>query len=140
MKAPEVLQAERTMPRLTAREVPEWIGATSDTPIPPRVRARVFERHGGICYLSKRKIMAGDTWQCDHVIALINGGQNRESNLAPALADKHREKTDDDLALKKKTARTRDKHLGIYPRSRFRIKGRPFEKRGGRSAYLAGGE
>lgn len=44
---------------MTGRSVPEWIGASPDTPVPPRVRARVFEAYGGICYRSGRKIMAG---------------------------------------------------------------------------------
>lgn len=111
------------------RMVDEWWGATPDTAIPPRVRLRVFERHQGRCYISGRKIMPGDAWECDHVIAIINGGENRESNLAPALKDRHREKTDADMATKSKTARIRAKHLGIYPKSPFRLKGRGFEKR-----------
>lgn len=74
---------------MTGRTLPEWIGATPDTPIPPRVRLRVFEAHGGVCYLSKRKIRAGEKWQADHVVALINGGENRESNLAWASFRSH---------------------------------------------------
>lgn len=96
-----------------ARSTDEWIGATDDTPIPPRVRLRVFERDGGRCHISGRKIQAGEAWDCDHVVALINGGENRESNLAPALRDKHREKTAFDVAEKAKVARIRAKHLGI---------------------------
>lgn len=103
-----------------ARSTEEWIGKSDDTPIPPRVKARVFERHGGICHLSKRKIAAGEPWDCDHVIALINGGENRESNLAPALRTKHREKTAEDVAEKSKVARMRAKHLGIWPKSKTR--------------------
>lgn len=101
-----------------SREVPEWIGKDDDSVPPPRVRARVFEAHGGICYLSKRKILAGEPWELDHIIAIINGGQNRESNLAPALKDKHRAKTDSDMDTKSKIARQRLKHLGQWPKSR----------------------
>ena len=106
------------------RSVPEWIGKTADTPIPPRVKIRVFERYGGKCHISGRKIMPGDAWECDHVIALANGGQNRESNLAPALKDKHREKTAQDVKTKSKIARIRAKRLGVTggrkkPASRF---------------------
>jgi 5-methylcytosine-specific restriction protein A len=109
-----------------SRAVPEWIGATDDTPIPPRVKLRVFEKHAGRCYLSGRKIMPGDAWECDHVLAIINGGQNRESNLAPALKAKHRVKSDDDMAIKSKTARIRAAHLGIKPTSKRKIPSRPF--------------
>ena len=96
------------------RTVPEWIADHDDQAIPPRVRARVFERHNGICHITKRKIRAGEAWDCDHVIALCNGGSHCESNLAPALKDAHKEKTKADSALKKKIARTRAKHLGIH--------------------------
>lgn len=95
------------------RSVEEWIGKTDDTPIPPRVKLRVFEAHGGVCHIAKRKIRAGEPWDCDHVKAIINGGENRESNLAPALRDKHREKTAEDVAEKARIARKRAKHLGI---------------------------
>lgn len=102
------------------RSVPEWIGASPDTPIPPRVKLRVFERYGGVCYLSGIKIRPGDAWDAEHVIALCNGGENRESNLRPALRDKHREKTAADVALKSKTNRIKAKHLGIWkPKSRL---------------------
>lgn len=96
-----------------SRTVPEWIGKTDDTPIPPRVKLRVFERHGGRCYLSGRLIRAGEAWDCDHIIALVNGGENRESNLAPALHGAHQVKTCADLVEKVKTYRKRSKHLGI---------------------------
>lgn len=102
-----------------ARSVDEWVGKTDDTPIPPRVKLRVFEAHGGRCHLSGRKIMVGDAWDCDHVIALINGGENRERNLAPALRSKHREKTAADVALKAKTDRIKKKRLGLHqPKTR----------------------
>ncbi len=99
---------------MTGRSVPEWIGKTPDTPIPARVRLRVFQAHGGICHISKRKIRPGDEWDCDHVLALANGGENRESNLAPALRTEHRKKTAEDVAKKAKAARVRKKHLGLH--------------------------
>lgn len=96
-----------------ARSVPEWIGKSDDAKVPPRVRLRIFEREGGICHLSKRKIQPGEKWELDHIVALINGGEHRESNLAPALVQPHREKTRQDVAAKAKSARVRSKHLGI---------------------------
>ncbi len=95
------------------RKTDEWVGKTDDTPAPPRVRARVFAREGGRCYLSGRLISPADAWDLDHKIAVINGGENRESNLFPALRDRHKEKTKDDIAEKAKVSRTRQKHLGI---------------------------
>lgn len=102
-----------------SREVPEWIGKTPDTPAPPRVKLRVFERYKGICYLSGRKIMPGDKWQLEHPLAIINGGENRESNMAPALVTPHKVKTAADVAQKAKNDRVRKRHLGIKKPSRF---------------------
>ena len=96
------------------RSTPEWIGATPDTPAPKRVRLRVFEAHGGKCHLTGRKIRPGDDWDLDHCLALVNGGENRESNLAPALRSAHRKKTAQDVAQKAKDARVRAKHLGLH--------------------------
>ena len=102
-----------------SRSVEEWIGKTDDAAIPPRVRVRVFDRFGGICQLTGRKIRPGDAWDLDHIVVLINGGQHRESNLQPALRDKHRAKTKEDVAHKSKAAKRRKKHVGIRPKSRF---------------------
>lgn len=101
---------------VTRRAVEEWIGKTPDTPAPARVRLRVFDRCGGICHLSGRKIQPGDKWDMDHITALVNGGENRESNLAPALKEEHRKKTASDVAMKAKVDRVRKKHLGIEPK------------------------
>lgn len=97
------------MPRSTE----EWVGKTDDTAIPPRVRLRVFERFAGVCQETGRKIMPGDQWDCDHEVALANGGQHREGNLRPVLREAHRAKTAKDVALKAKIDRVRKKHLGI---------------------------
>lgn len=113
------------------RSVPEWIGKTPDTPAPPRVRLRVFERHNGVCHLSKRKIMPGEKWELEHIVAIINGGENRESNLAPALVDPHKVKTAADMAQKSKNYRVRAKHNGVELRRGPKIQSRGFEKRAG---------
>lgn len=114
-----------------SRAVAEWIGRSDDTPAPPRVRLRVFEAYGGRCHWSGQRINAGDAWDLDHIKALINGGENRESNLAPILRGKpHKEKTADDVAEKSKVARVRAKHLGIHPKpvGNSRLQSRPFSK------------
>ena len=105
---------------MTRRAVEEWIGRTPDSAIPPRVKLRVFEAHGGICHITGRKITPGDEWDADHILAICNGGENRESNLAPAIREAHRAKTASDVAQKSKDARVRAKHLGVYaPKTRL---------------------
>ena len=96
-----------------SRSVPEWIGKTDDSKPPRSVRLRVFHAHGGICHVSGRKITACDLWELDHVVSLGNGGGNRETNLAPALKDKHREKTTRDVQEQRRAERRQMKQLGI---------------------------
>lgn len=100
------------------RRVPEWIGATPDTRVPDRVKLRVFMAHEGRCWLAGRKIESGELWELEHKVALCNGGENRESNLAPALVDKHKAKTAEDVAEKATVDRKRKAHLGIRRTSR----------------------
>lgn len=109
---------------MTGRSVPLWEGATPDAAIPARVRLRVFERHGGICALSGRKIMPGDAWDLDHRIPLSLGGRHAEDNLQPVLKDAHREKTKADVSAKAKADRIRAKHLGVWPKSRTPLRSR----------------
>ncbi len=95
------------------RSVDEWIGANDDAAVPPRVRLRTFERFGGICQLTGRKIMPGDEWQLDHVRALAMGGEHRESNLVPVLKAAHREKTKQDVKDLAKARSVKARHIGI---------------------------
>jgi 5-methylcytosine-specific restriction protein A len=110
-----------------ARSVEEWIGKTPDTAIPPRVKLRIFERAGGRCHISGRLIRAGERWDAEHIIALCNGGEHRETNLAPALTALHRGKTALDVAEKSMVYRKRAKHLGITPK-RQKIQSRGFAR------------
>jgi 5-methylcytosine-specific restriction endonuclease McrA len=118
---------------MTRRAVPEWIGKTPDTRPPPRVLARIFEREGGVCHISGRKIQPGERWQADHKIALVNGGENKESNLFPALIEPHKAKTRADVAEKKTIARKRAKHIGaIAPKAAIKSRVRPSSRKAAR--------
>lgn len=109
------------------RTISEWIGRTDDTPAPPRVRVRVYERYKGICQLSMRQIQAGEKWELNHSIALIEGGENRESNLEPVLVDPHKKETKRQMAVKKKVSDIKKKHLGIT-QPKQTIPSKPFPK------------
>lgn len=106
-----------------ARSVPEWKGRTDDTQAPPRVRARVFERCGGKCHRCGRKITAGENWTLEHVIALINGGRNAENNLSVTCDWCLPEKNAEDVAIKAKSAKVRQAHIGIRPAPKLRGQG-----------------
>ncbi len=106
-----------------ARSVPEWIGKTDDQKVPPRVRLRVFKDHNGVCHISGRKIQPGEEWELEHIQSLESGGEHRESNMAPALVEPHKEKTAQESGVRKKVNRTRKKHLGIRDQNRRPIPG-----------------
>jgi 5-methylcytosine-specific restriction protein A len=96
-----------------ARTVAEWVGKSDDAMPPPRVRLRIFQAHGGRCYRTDRVIRPGDKWALDHIIAIINGGKNIESNLAPILTEEHKVKTAEDREEKRKTDAMTKKVFGI---------------------------
>lgn len=100
------------------RSVTEWQGKDDDEPVPTRVRARVFLRYDGICGICTTKIRA-KRWVCDHIVAIINGGPNREKNLWPIHeACDRKVKTPADVAQKAYDARVRNKHIGVKARPR----------------------
>lgn len=105
---------------MTGRSTKEWVGLHPDSPIPPRVRLRVFERTHGACALCTRKLVPGQ-WACDHIKALTNGGEHRESNLqALCISPCHSSKTREDVAMKSEAYGFRLKAAGIKAK-----KGRP---------------
>jgi len=109
------------------RSVKEWIGKTPDTPAPPRVRQRVWEKHNGTCHICGGGINGKKKWDADHVKAIINGGENRESNLAPAHQACHKGKTAKDVAEKARIARKAQKHSGAT-RPKGKIQSQGFAK------------
>jgi len=103
------------------RKVPEWIGKTPDTQVPNRVRVRVFEFFDGICQLCTAPILLAKDYRADHRVALINGGENRETNLQPTHLWCHEAKTRQDVAFKAKTYKARRKRIvGRKPRTMTR--------------------
>lgn len=102
---------------MTARSVPEWIGARPDTEAPPRVKARIILAQDGICACGcgVKLGLAGEAIEFDHAQALILGGENREANLRALRRPCHRAKTRADVAQKSTEARKRGKALGLKP-------------------------
>ncbi len=99
-----------------SRSLPEWIGKTPDQAIPPRVRLRVFERTQGRCAICTRQLRPRQ-WDCDHRVALVNGGEHRERNLVPVCTDPcHRDKSKNDVAEKSSVYRRKLSAAGIRKR------------------------
>ena len=105
-----------------SRSVPEWIGKTDDEVVPRRVKVRVFTAHQGNCAECGFRIL-GARWVCDHRIALINGGENRESNLQPIHGRCDAVKTPRDVATKSKNYRVRLRHLGLQQQNKRQLPG-----------------
>lgn len=97
------------------RSVPEWIGKTDDTRIPPRVRMRIWIAAGGCCQgeLCGRRILTGERWCVDHIIPLCEGGEHRESNLQILADCCHKGKSAAEMTRKARSDRMRLRHLGI---------------------------
>jgi len=100
------------------RTTPEWIGANDNSPIPPRVKLRVFTKAKERCQHCERRICGKLTAEYDHITALINGGGNRESNIQLLCVECHGQKTKADVAEKSTIYRKRMKHLGLRPKGR----------------------
>lgn len=94
------------------RSVEEWVGSTPDAKIPPRVLLRIFDRANGICHITGRKITPADKWQAEHIVALADGGEHRESNLAPALEGAHKVKSSEEAAIRAAVRARRKSHIG----------------------------
>lgn len=110
------------------RALPEWIGKTDNARVPPRVRLRVLKAYDSRCYLSGREIRPGDAWELEHKVALILGGEHRESNLAPALAEFHKPKTAAEMKVKARTDALAKKHVGIHTAPAKPIQSAPFAR------------
>lgn len=112
------------------RAVKEWIGATEDARPPRTVRARVFRRYEGRCYLTGQKIAAGVEWDLEHIkpLSMARPGEtlNRETNMAPALKEPHREKTAAEAGPRAKADRIHAKHHGYFPKSKTPMRSRGF--------------
>jgi len=113
------------------RSVAEWIGANADTPVPDRVRLRVWDRAHGRCHRCGRKIGAAERWTLEHVVALINGGENRERNLNITCSWCLPDKNAADVAEKASIYGKRRKHILGKPKGRgfYRPPGSTFDWR-----------
>jgi 5-methylcytosine-specific restriction protein A len=117
------------------REVPEWVGRTPDSDPPKRVKDRIVKRQLGRCAGCNEQFGAARQPEFDHCHAIINGGENRETNIQALCPFCHAPKTKVDVAIKSKDARVRGKHLGLEAkRSSF-----PTARKGKWKSKIGGG-
>lgn len=93
------------------------VGTTKRKNMTPRMRLKVWEDHKGICKLCGGKIDGvRERWIVEHIIPLALGGEDAESNMAPAHEGCALAKTfgkSGDIAKAAKAKRAKSKHLGI---------------------------
>lgn len=95
------------------------VPTTPRKPMSPLRRLKIFEDRKGVCCLCEQKIKAGDTWTIEHMRALGLGGEDDDSNCAPAHEACRRIKDKADVASIAKAKRIKAKHFGIRKRSSF---------------------
>lgn len=88
-------------------------------------RLEIWTRANGHCEKCKAKMKVGEG-EYDHIIAQGYGGENTVENGQLLCNPCHKGKTGIDKGITEKVKRIRDKHLGIYPRSKAKIANRGF--------------
>lgn len=95
------------------RSVPEWISDHPDQAIPDRVKVRIWARCKGRCGLTGKKLRAGDGVDYDHITALADGGEHRESNLHVVWRKAHRRKTAAEATERAEIRSLTKNHFGL---------------------------
>jgi 5-methylcytosine-specific restriction endonuclease McrA len=108
------------------RSVKEWIGKNPDSKPPAAVRLRILRRFESKCYLTTILIADGQAFDLEHIKPLEEGGENRESNLAPVLRLAHEIKTAAERKRQAKADRVAKKAHGLVE-PKTKIKSRGFE-------------
>lgn len=89
----------------------EWIGKTPEAMPGQTVLLRLYAKQNGICACGCGQVMNlnRDKVDCDHRIALIDGGENRESNLQLLLHPCHKRKTSAEASARSEERRHKAK-------------------------------
>lgn len=103
------------------RDVPEWVGSHDDQTLPPRVKVRIFQKFNGRCATCTLQIAGKLRPAYDHIIALTNGGEHKESNVQLLCISCHATKTRIDVAEKSVMYHKKAKNIGIDTKNK-----RPF--------------
>jgi 5-methylcytosine-specific restriction endonuclease McrA len=100
---------------MTGRAVPEWIGRTPESMPTVKVLLRIFDRQDGICACgcNTRMNFERDQIDCDHRVALKDGGENREANLQLLLRRHHITKTSAEAVARAEAERHKAKAFTV---------------------------
>jgi 5-methylcytosine-specific restriction protein A len=101
-----------------ARTNNEWVGKNDDSRPHTAVRRRLLELSGFRCQICGHSV-DGKKWEADHITRLMDGGENRETNLQVACIQCHKEKTGQENKSQAKGDRNKNRHYGIKKKSRY---------------------
>lgn len=93
-----------------ARSVPEWIGRNDDAMPTKSVFDRLYVKQDGKDAITGVPFAPGDKICRDHVVPLIDGGENRESNLQLITEKQHKIKTAREAMERAKTRSVQRSH------------------------------
>lgn len=96
-----------------ARAVPEWIGRNDNAMPGKNVRDRISLQTGDACAECQKPFGPTNRPHCDHILALADGGENRERNMQMLCTECHLRKTSKEATARAKTRSIRAKHLGL---------------------------
>jgi 5-methylcytosine-specific restriction endonuclease McrA len=109
-----------------------WIGRNDRAMPPENVQLRILERYKACCAGCQRKLMMGERWELDHVIALQDGGVNAEGNLQPLCKPCHGVKTGAEATIRAKVRAKTKAAYGIKT-AKQKIRSAGFPKRAERT-------
>lgn len=96
------------------------IGTTKRRSMSQSRRLKIFENHYGVCCHCNGKIDGvREKWIVEHLRALGLGGEDEDSNCAPAHETCRRVKDKDDVKRISKAKRVKAKHIGAKKPSSF---------------------
>lgn len=96
-----------------SRKTEEWVGKSDDAAPPPRVKLRLLVKHEGRCGNCTARLGPSSPAEFDHIIALADGGENRENNLWPLCRPCHALKTGKEAAERAWVRDQQKKQYGV---------------------------
>lgn len=111
-----------------ARSTPEWRGRSDDSMPPKSVFDRLYAKQSGRDAITGIPFAPGDRICRDHIIPLIDGGENRESNLQLITEKQHKIKTAREAMERAKTRAVQHKHRAYVGAERPKMRGAGFQK------------
>lgn len=106
---------------MTARPVPEWVGKRPESMPGQLVLLRLYAMQNGLCACGCGRVMnfERDVIDCDHIVPLIDGGENVERNLQLMLQAHHRVKTSGEATIRSAERRHKAKAFSSLRKPSF---------------------